>query len=230
MARGIAVGLMIIYHFLFDIFYFKSYIDFDWLSTTVALIFIFISGICLSISYSRGGKFSKFAKRGIKLLFFGMLVTAVSFIFLKEGFILFGILHFFGVSSFLLYPFLKYLKNNLSFLFLGIIIVFIGVFLHNNRYESGSFLWLGLIPKDFYSFDHFPLIPWFGFMLIGVFAGKVLYPDGKRRFKVPAFKNRAANIFTFLGRNSLTIYFLHQPIILFILFLLGHGEFLSVFY
>lgn len=229
LARGIAVVLMIIYHFLFDIFYFNSQINFYWFATIVASIFILISGMALNISYFKSSKFSKFARRGVKLFVLGMLITLASFIFLKDGFILFGILHFFGLSSFLVYPFLKYSKNKMFYLFSGILIIAAGVYLSSIRFEINYFLWLGLIPKNLYSFDYFPLIPWFGIMLIGIFLGKVFYPNGKRILKIPEFRGKVASLFSFLGKNSLLIYFIHQPIIFFILFLFGHGQFFSVF-
>jgi uncharacterized membrane protein len=214
--RGIAVVLMIAYHFAFDLIYFKTYNNLYWLAVPIASLFIMVSGVSLSISYSRGGRFLKFARRGIKLLFLGLVITAVTFILLREGFIFFGILHFFGVTSFLVYPLLKYLKGNLSYLFLGIFIILTGSFLE-------------LRPVNFYSFDYFPLIPWFGVLLIGIFLGKTFYPKGKRNFKIFKLKGRIIDFTTFFGRNSLIIYFIHQPIIFLILFLLGHGEFLSAF-
>jgi uncharacterized membrane protein len=220
---------MIIYHLVFDIQYFRNQGGFYWFSAPIASIFILVSGISLSISYSRGSRFFKFAKRGIKLLFLALIITFVTFILLKKGFIVFGILHFFGLSSFLIYLFLKYLKTNLSFLILGILIIFAGIFITNVKLESSYFLWLGFMPQEFYTFDYFPLIPWFGILLIGVFLGKFFYPDGKRSFKILEFKGKLANFAIFLGRNSLVIYFIHQPIILLIVFLLGHGELLSVF-
>lgn len=228
--RGVAVLLMIIYHFLFDVIYFNSQVNFYWFATIVASIFISISGISLSISYSRSSNFPNFLKRGVKLFSLAIIVTAVSFVFLKEGFILFGILHFFGLSSFLIYPFLKYSKNKFLYLFTGILTIAVGIYLLNLRFDINYFLWLGLTPKNFYSFDYYPIVPWLGVMMIGVFFGKIFYPNGKRNFQIPALKGKVVNSLVFLGRNSLIIYFLHQPIILFILFLLGHGEFLSVFY
>jgi uncharacterized membrane protein len=228
-ARGIAVLLMIAYHFVFSAQYFKTYDSFCWywFAAPIASLFILVSGISLSISYSKGSRFLKFSKRGIKLLVLACLITFASFLLLRAGFIIFGILHFFAVSSFLIYPFLKFFKNNLSFLFFGILTILTGNFISNISTETNYFLWLGLTPRNFYSLDYFPLIPWFGVLLIGVFLGRTFYPEGKRNFKIFTFKGRLAKFITFLGRNSLIIYFIHQPIIFLVLFLLGHSEFLS---
>jgi len=230
LARGIAVTLMIIYHFIFDIFYFSSQFNFYWLAALGASAFILISGVCSNISYSRSKNFSKFARRGIKLFFLGMIVTLTSFLLLNKGFILFGVLHFFALSSFLVYPFLRYFKNRKFYLLSGILIIIFGICLSGLRFDTSYFLWLGLIPNNFYSLDYFPLLPWFGIILIGIFLGKKFYPEGKRNFKFPAFGGKIVGLFGFLGKNSLLIYFIHQPIILSILFLSGHAQFLSAFY
>jgi len=227
--RGVAVLLMIAYHAAFDITYFTSGNTPFWFATIVASLFIITSGISLSISYSRGGNFSKFAKRGLKLLILGFLITGISYLLLKEGAIVFGIIHFFAVSSFLIYIFLKYLKGSLSHLFVGILIIIIGVFISGVVYENSYFLWLGLKPAGFYSFDYFPLLPWFGLFFIGIFLGKNLYPKGKRNFKIFTLKGKTAYFATFLGKHSLVIYFMHQPIILLVLALMGYGEFLYLF-
>ena len=75
-------------------------------------------------------------------------------------------------------------------------------------------LWLGLKPFGFQSFDYFPMLPWFGVILLGVFAGNLLYPNGKRAFRFPNFPpNPLVRLLTFLGRHSLVIYFLHVPVL-----------------
>jgi uncharacterized membrane protein len=78
---------------------------------------------------------------------------------------------------------------------------------------------IGFVPPKFFSIDFFPLFPWFGIVLIGIGLGHYLYPDGKRRFQIPIDdqKEIIKNI-CFLGRHSLYIYFLHQPILFAIIF------------
>jgi uncharacterized membrane protein len=86
-------------------------------------------------------------------------------------------------------------------------------------------LWLGIRQMGRYMVDYYPLLPWFGVALLGVFFGLTLYPGGRPRFELadlsPKFPLPAL---TFLGRNSLVIYLVHQPIILGALILLGVGS------
>jgi uncharacterized membrane protein len=71
--------------------------------------------------------------------------------------------------------------------------------------------------------DYYPVLPWFGVALLGVWAGHLLYPGGRRRFPLPARAAQASGVFplrqlAFLGRHSLLFYLVHQPVIMGILY------------
>jgi uncharacterized membrane protein len=78
------------------------------------------------------------------------------------------------------------------------------------------------MPAQFTSVDYFPVLPWFGAVLIGVFVGNSLYPCYVRTFhlrdrsQVPMIRG-----IDFLGRHSLLIYLVHQPVLVAALFLMG---------
>jgi len=224
-ARGVAVLLMICYHIILDLL-FPYHSSFHLMVLFIASLFILVSGISLGISYSRGATYKKFMKRGLKLLFFGLIITAVSMFLLDSGFILFGILHFFGVTSFLIYPFLKH-SHKRVIIFFGVLSILIGKVFLESMSSSYYLIWLGLRPVKFFTFDYFPIFPWFGVLLIGSHIGSLLYPNGKRRFKIRTPTDKVSKILQFFGKNSLLIYFLHQPIILLILYLLWKPEILS---
>jgi uncharacterized membrane protein len=87
--------------------------------------------------------------------------------------------------------------------------------------DSFSFPWLlplGLMPQHFRTADYFPLLPWFGIFLIGICAGNTFYRDGERRFSLRLTATRITRPLAFIGRNSLLIYLVHQPVIIGILF------------
>ena len=65
-----------------------------------------------------------------------------------------------------------------------------------------------------YTIDYFPLFPWFGACLFGTVLGNLLYKGHERRFWIPDIsKYKSITMFSWLGKHSLTIYLLHQPII-----------------
>ncbi len=222
--RGIAIVLMIIFHAAFDLAYFGIYQPgLGWLfwfvfPRAIASIFIVLTGISATLSYNRPGDFKKkCVSRGIGIFSLGMLITLMTALLLPKGTILFGILHFIGVSTILSMPFVKMRRENLL---LGISIILAGAYLQTLQFDFPWLLWLGFMPENFYTFDYFPLLPWFGFTLIGIFIGNNFYPKAERNFKIPDLSEKT-RLPGLLGRNSLLIYLAHQPVIMLILYLLG---------
>jgi uncharacterized membrane protein len=229
--RGIAIIMMIVFHFLFDLSYFSIYsVDvysgFWWLFARVtAMIFIFLVGISLTLSYSRIRDgvsrvdiARKYMFRGAKIFVYGLLITLATWLFLQSGFIVFGVLHFIGIAIIISWPLLN---RRRLLLVLGVVFILVGVYLQSFTVGFPWLLWLGLRPELFYTLDYFPLLPWMGVILIGMFFGKMFYPDGKQ-----AIKNRSGPVISqlsFLGRHSLVIYLLHQPVLIALLYLLGIG-------
>src|SRR3989344_387626 len=133
--RGAAIIAMVISNFITDLGYFNildinSLSGFWWLfSIATAVIFIFLVGVSLTLSYSRTQSAKraaqsqillKYLKRGLKIFGWGLIITFVSWLFLKQDLILFGVLHLIGISIILAYPLLKFRFTNL---FLGAFLV-----------------------------------------------------------------------------------------------------------
>ena len=121
-------------------------------------------------------------KRSLWIFGLAMGVTLVTYFFIREGFIVFGVLHLIGVSLLLAYPFLR--LNGANFVF-GLLFILGGLSLQSLSVDSPWLLWLGLAPAGFYSVDYFPLLPWFGVILIGVAFGDLFYRGYRRRFPLP---------------------------------------------
>ena len=78
---------------------------------------------------------------------------------------------------------------------------------------------------EFCRFDYRPLLPWFGVVLLGVALGQWLYPQARRVVELPDLSRFAPIAFLgLLGRRSLAIYLVHQPLLLGVLALLGAIE------
>jgi uncharacterized membrane protein len=231
--RGLAIIMMIVFHLLYDLTYFGGcnlnlHSGF-WLyfARATATIFIFLVGVSLTISFSRSEKiqnlrkklYLKYLKRGLRIFSWGLIITLMTRIFLREGFVLFGILHLIGISIILAYPFLKLRYWNLL---LGIAVISLGIYLKNFTFGFPWLVWLGFRPDHLYTVDYFPIFPWFGVVLIGIFFGNLLYPDYTRKFNLYDLSNfKFVGLFCLLGRYSLIIYLIHQPVLIVLLYLLG---------
>ena len=226
--RGIAIIMMIVFHVLYDLYFFNIYkiVLYSgfllWYVYSIASIFILLVGICLTLSYTKAKKKLtkkelklKFLFRGIKIFGFGLVITLATMLYLPEGFILFGVLHCIGLSIILAYPFLQLHIQNLLF---GVILISAGLYLKTLTVNFPWLIWLGFTPGQFYTVDYFPLLPWFGVILIGIFIGNKLYSDYKRKFYlIDLSRFRYIRSLCFIGRHSLIIYFLHQPVIIIVI-------------
>ncbi len=233
--RGIAIIMMVVFHFLFDIYYFDSLVfnphsGFWWFFARItASIFIVLVGVSLTLSHSRARQkgttsgFMKYLKRGLKIFGWGIAITVLTWIFLPSGLIMFGVLHLIGISIILAYPFMRY--RYLNFV-LGTIFILIGVYLSTMTFDFYWLVWLGFMPHSFYTLDYFPIFSWFGVVLIGILVGNTLYKDYVRRFRLPDMSNNPlSRLLCYLGRRSLLIYLIHQPILIALLYLFGIVDF-----
>ena len=225
--RGIVLVSMIIYHATWNFVYiygmnwkwYKSFGAYLW-QQSICWTFILLSGFCFSL-----GK--RHLKSGLMVFGSGILVTVATLIVMPSNRVVFGVLTCIGscililagtekiwkkipceagiVLSFLLFLFSKNVNNG----YLGIAhkrIVEIPAQWYGNYVST----YLGFPFQGFYSTDYFSLFPWLflfltGFYLYGIFEKQGVLKTEVMRKEIP--------VLSFLGRHSLLIYLLHQPII-----------------
>jgi uncharacterized membrane protein len=74
-------------------------------------------------------------------------------------------------------------------------------------YHSNVLAFLGIHNSNFYSWDYFPLLPYFFVFLFGAYAGKAV-----KRDSFPDFcYNKHMKLFGGMGKHSLLVYLLHLP-------------------
>ena len=85
-------------------------------------------------------------------------------------------------------------------------------------YSNYLTAFFGMPYSGFRSADYYPLLPWIFLFLTGYFTYKLLESKGISN-KMKKTENRR-ELFTFLGRNSLWVYMIHQPVIYGILYII----------
>ena len=217
--RGLALLLMIIYHFNFDLSYFhiteinlnKSHF-FLLFRYTVISMFLLSMGISLSLVHKKSISWRKLKKRIFLLGLASLTVTTATYIVFPNSWIYFGILHFILLSSLLALPFLNYPK--VAFLFA--ILILIGF---NTNYLTVHPIFNFLQPilhlPPIHTQDVIALFPWFGVILLGTVIAyyelhRIIFT--KKIFNTNSKLNK---ILKFMGQNSLLIYLIHQPILFF---------------
>ncbi len=215
--RGVAISVTIFFHLLWDLDYYGlSQFDKEMYSygAYFPTIFFVLVGVCLVIS-SQHRTTGQLLFRGAWIFGIGLIITAVTTVIIPDKPVTFGVLHCIGISIILSTFFIKFKAYNLviaPFLILG------GILIGNFYIQDPSFLHLaiGLHQENLwaYTVDYFPLLPWFGVTLLGLGAGNILYKDGKRQFTFPDISHlKPVKAMSLLGKNSLIIYLLHQPVI-----------------
>jgi uncharacterized membrane protein len=222
--RGLFILGMLAVHLIYDLQsflgsdLFRDSVLYDFLSSWGGSLFFLISGICVTLG-------SHPVRRGLIVIGCGLIVSAVTWglyllDFAGKGMIIyFGVLHCLGTCM-LLWPLFRRIPWYLTAP-IALFIILYGIYLDSRNFDC-SILWmpLGFTPRNFYSSDYFALMPFFGFFLAGTLIGKFAYAKKTTLFPKVNPENPVIRFFSLLGRWSLPIYLLHQPVLTGIVILL----------
>lgn len=213
--RGLAILAMIGFHFLFDVSYIFGWVEIDLFSfgwtifaRVVQFMFLGLVGVMSYRSWVfRDGLdyYKSQLTRAGKIMGMALVISVLSFIFFRDEFIVFGILHFIGAAVLIL----ALIPKDFMLALLPVS-VYLSYVVPN--FDAGNDWWLmfGRVSSDFRSLDYFPILPWINVVVIGFLLGRYVlefsdFVDDKIR--VPKW-------ILFLGRRSLLVYMVHQPILL----------------
>lgn len=229
--RGFALLNMLAFHFLYDVYVIYG-LDFRWpgypgivaWERFICVSFIVLSGI--SLHFSRHAY-----RRGLIINACGLLITLVTWIFVPEQMILFGVLNCIGCAMLLtqlmrrlldkINPFAGLAAGFLLFgFFYGLPNGFVGFFgvplaqVPDFFYTFPPLAVVGLPSPGFFSTDYFPLLPWLFLYIAGFFLWRVILSLRWERF----FTQRVP-VLEVIGRYTLWIYMIHQPVLMGIAYL-----------
>ncbi|MCD8363055.1 MAG: DUF1624 domain-containing protein [Lachnospiraceae bacterium] len=225
--RGLTIISMVAYHGMYDLVELYG-VHAEWYWETPGYVwqqsicwtFILLSGFCWSLG-------SRPLRRGLLVSVCGLVVTAVTGVFMPSELIIFGILTFTGAAMLVLIPLsgllekipagwglaasalLFFLTRNVNTGYWGFEQITLGR-VPDGLYRNLITTFLGFQAPGFYSSDYFSLFPWLFLYLCGYFLYRLL---GSRRSVLHLLRRRGGFLET-IGRHSLPIYMLHQIVLM----------------
>ena len=225
--RGFLMLNMIAYHGMWNLVYLFG-VKASWYSGTpkylwqqfICWSFITLSGFCWSFSRNH-------LKRGALVFGGGAIVSLVTCVLMPENRILFGVLTCIGSCMILMIPLEKWAKKvpagaGMAVCFLlfallrncpkgslgfeGLVITELPRWLYRNNLTA----YLGFPQPGFFSTDYFSVLPWIFLFLTGFFLQRFL---SERNLNEKLFAKGNVPVLNWIGRHSLIVYLLHQPIL-----------------
>ena len=207
--RGMAIVLMVIFHFFYNL------AAFDWLDISTnkdiewrVFRAVIVSGFLLAVGmssylvYSKHVNLIKLSKTVAKLISVALLLTVGSLFMYPNAWVYFGIIHFIAVA----------LPISVIFARFPTVALIVGV----ACLAAYHLDWISMRPIWLWSVEHLSIprkttdlvsfIPWISPVLIGI------YLMHKSLFNIKISENVITHKLALLGRHSLAIYLIHQPI------------------
>ena len=225
--RGIVLISMMLYHGAWNLVYMYG-VKWPWYHSIGAYIwqqsicwtFILLSGFCWSMGRQH-------FKRGMMVFGGGLLVTVVTIVVMPQNRVVFGVLTCIGSCMLLMIPLEKIFKKipvecGLVFSVLLFVLTrnvnegFLGfeswkfLALPRNLYQNLLTAYVGMPSMSFFSTDYFSLIPWLFLFMAGYFLYGICKKYDLLKWKI---LQKKIPVVDYLGKNSLLVYLLHQPVI-----------------
>ena len=223
MIRGFAILLMFIYHFSWDLTYFR-FADFGifsdplwiWFARFIAGLILLVVGMGQAISFENslknGFRAKTFFKRLVIIASSAAAVSIGTYLIDPATYVYFGVLHHITLATILL-TLALYLPTS-SLLILAVASFAAPQFFTHEIFSAEWLWWLGLTPVTPATIDYVPLLPWFGVSLIGAIMAREMR-DLPSLTRILAWQPTHAlgHLVYFAGRHSLVLYMVHQPIL-----------------
>ena len=222
--RGLDLISMMLFHVCWDLVFLFD-VNMRWYAgtpgrlwqQTICWVFILLSGFCAPF-----GRYM--LRRGTVVFGAGAVVTLATLVFMPEGRVIFGVLTFLGAAMLLTGVLEPLLKKVMPAVGLAVSAVLFAVcypvglgwvglggwklMLPQSLYANYFTAFFGFYPDWFYSADYFGLLPWLFLFWAGYYLHKAV---GRRRME--PLRRSVCPPLGWMGRHSLLLYLLHQPVI-----------------
>ena len=222
--RGLDLVSMMLYHACWDLVFLFG-VQMNWYAATpghlwqqsICWVFILLSGFCVPLGHHT-------LRRGATVFGAGVLVTAVTLLFMPEERVIFGVLTFLGAAMLLtgiLEPLLKKVPPAVGLAVAAVLFAltyhaadhYLGIgalrlALPESLYANYLTAFFGFYPEGFFSTDYFALLPWIFLFWAGYFGHRSI-----GRARMEPLRGSVCAPLGWMGRHSLVLYLLHQPVI-----------------
>ncbi len=218
-ARGTAIMLMIVYHFSWDLTFFRL-ADFQiftdpkwiWFAKCIVSIILVVMGMAQVMARQRAFDAKVFLRRFLLIAASAAAVSAATYWMDPRTYIFFGILHHIALASVIIAVVI--LLPSPVILLLVALLTAAPWWLVHPVFGTDYLLWVGLAPRAPISVDYVPLVPWLAIPLLGIVAGRwVVQAELAKAALAWQPLNAPSKILCLAGRHSLAIYLIHQPIL-----------------
>ena len=217
-ARGVALMAMFVFHFAYDLSYFRLIgidvpLEPGWrlFARLIAGSFLTLVGVSLVLATRRGLDLRRYLKRLAMVAGAAVLVTVGTRIAMPANFIFFGILHHIALASMIALPFLRMPVAVVAACAAAVFAL--PSLVAADWLDAPWLVWLGFSRAPLHTADFVPVFPWFGCVLTGMTLARLALPrlSGTRlaHWRPSWLPTR---IVAWGGRHSLLVYLLHQPV------------------
>jgi uncharacterized membrane protein len=220
MVRGLGIIGVVIFHIVWDLDMaglipgglarHPAWILF---ARSLASTFMILVGVSLALAHRREIRWSPFVKRLLIVACAALAISVVTKIVFPDHFIYFGILHSIVVASIVGLLFLRLPVTVVAAA--GLAAIILPMLVSSPLFNIRALAWIGFAAQPPPSNDYVPVFPWVGLTLLGLAATRTAI-----RYSADQWISRhepdhpAAVGLAWLGRHTLAIYLIHQPVLL----------------
>lgn len=220
--RGIAIVAVVAFHLVWDLgdlglisWRISAHGSGKVIAHTIAGSFLFLVGVSLVLAHRRGIRWRSFWRRELQLVALALVITAVSVFYQPREVVTFGILHAIALVSLIALPVVRAPRSLPWALAVGAGAL---PWLVHLPGRSPWISWTGLADGTQPSLDWQPVLPWIALTFVGIGVMRWLLGSGVEVTTVARVRSWRPVLAPLrwlgvLGRHTLGIYVVHQPVL-----------------